>query len=150
MSNLKIQEDWVDSFISTFLLNGVKKESKIAILCESLSQQNLVELSKIALNNLKAKYFLLELPSAPSTQIHPIRSNGSTECVNNFDFLISSLSDCDFVVDCTVEGLLHTKFMRKLIQSGGKVFMISNEHPEILCRLVPDQSLSLIVDKSLE
>ena len=56
MGNLKIQEDWVDSFISTFLLNGVKKESKIAILCESQSQQNLVELSKIALNNLKAKY----------------------------------------------------------------------------------------------
>ena len=150
MSNFKIQENWIDSFTSTFLLNGVKKESKIAILCESQSQQTLVELSKIALNNLKAKYFLLELPSAPSTHIYPIRSNGSTECVNNYDFLISSLSDCDLVVDCTVEGLLHTKFMRKLIQSGGKVFMISNEHPEILCRLVPDQSLSLIVDKSLE
>ena len=132
------------------MLNGVKKESKIAILCESQSRQNLVELSKIALNNLKAKYFLLELPSASSTQIHPIRSNGTTECVNNYDFLIESLADCDLVVDCTVEGLLHTKFMKKLIQSGGKVFMVSNEHPEILSRLVPDQSLSKIVDKSQE
>ena len=150
MSNFKIQDDWIDSFISTFLLNGVKKGSKIAILCESQSQQILVELSKIALNNLKAKYFLLQLPSAPSIHIYPIRSNGSTESVNNYDFLISSLSDCDLVVDCTVEGLLHTKFMRKLIQSGGKVFMISNEHPEILSRLVPDQSLSKIADKSLE
>ena len=28
--------------------------------------------------------------------------------------------------------------------------MISNEHPEILSRLVPDQSLSKTVDKSLE
>ena len=40
--------------------------------------------------------------------------------------------------------------MKKLIQSGGKVFMISNERPEILSRLVPDQSLSKIVDNSLE
>ena len=51
MININIQEDWIDSFISTFLLNGVKKENKIAILCESQSRQNLVELSKIALNN---------------------------------------------------------------------------------------------------
>ena len=150
MSNLKIQEDWVDSFISTFLLNGVKKESKLQFYVSLKASKSLVELSKIALNNLKAKYFLLELPSAPSTQIHPIRSNGTTECVNNYDFLIESLADCDLVVDCTVEGLLHTKFMKKLIQSGGKVFMISNEHPEILSRLVPDQSLAKIVDKSLE
>ena len=122
MSNFKIQDDWIDSFISTFLLNGVKKGSKIAILCESQSQQILVELSKIALNNLKAKYFLLELPSAPSIHIHPIRSNGSTESVNNYDFLIESLSDCDLVVDCTVEGLLHTKFMKKTYSIRWKSF----------------------------
>lgn len=150
MAKFQIQENWIDSFISTFLLNGVKKGSKIAILCESQSQQILVDLSKIALNSLNAKYFSLEFPSASSSHTHPIRSNGSTESVTNYSFLIESLSDCDLVVDCTVEGLLHTKFMKKLIQLGGKVFMISNEHPEILSRLVPDQSLTKTVDKSLE
>ena len=47
MSNFKIQDDWIDSFISTFLLNGVKRKQDCDFM-ESQSQQTLVELSKIA------------------------------------------------------------------------------------------------------
>ena len=42
--------------------------------------------------------------------------------VNNYDFLIASLSDCDLVVDCTVEGLLLTKFMKNLFNQAEKFY----------------------------
>ena len=60
------------------------------------------------------------------------------------------MSACDLVIDCTVEGMLHTKELQAIIKGGGRLLMISNEHPEVLERCMPDESLKPKADKSLQ
>jgi 2,5-dihydroxypyridine 5,6-dioxygenase len=45
------------------------------------------------------------------------------------------------VIDCTVEGLLHAPELPRILERGARVLMISNEHPEVLERLMPDPAL---------
>ena len=52
-----------------------------------------------------------------------------------------ALSSVDFVVDCTVEGLLHAPELPEILSDGSRVLMVSNEHPEALERLIPTHDL---------
>ena len=45
------------------------------------------------------------------------------------------------VVDLTVEGLLHAPELPAILKGGARVLMVSNEHPELLERLVPAPEL---------
>jgi 2,5-dihydroxypyridine 5,6-dioxygenase len=45
------------------------------------------------------------------------------------------------VIDCTVEGLLHSPDLAVILDSGARVLMISNEHPDVLERLGWDETL---------
>ncbi|MEJ2761396.1 MAG: peptidase M29, partial [Gammaproteobacteria bacterium] len=42
---------------------------------------------------------------------------------------------------CTVEGILHSPELPAILESGARVLMISNEHPDALERLVPTPDL---------
>jgi 2,5-dihydroxypyridine 5,6-dioxygenase len=54
---------------------------------------------------------------------------------------VAALRSAEIVVDCTVEGLLHAPELPEILAGGARVLMVSNEHPEILERLVPDPEL---------
>ena len=49
--------------------------------------------------------------------------------------MLAALKAADVVIDCTVEGLLHTPELQQILAAGTRVFMISNEHPENFERL---------------
>ena len=44
--------------------------------------------------------------------------------------------------------MLHSKELQTILKDGGRLLMISNEHPEVLERCMPDKSLQSIVNKS--
>src|ERR1044072_8223666 len=46
-----------------------------------------------------------------------------------------------FVVDCTLEGLMHAPETPAILKAGSRIQVISNEHPEALERLAPDDAL---------
>src|SRR5205823_132746 len=46
-----------------------------------------------------------------------------------------------FVVDCTIEGLMHAVESPEILKAGARILVISNEHPEALERMVPDTAL---------
>ena len=58
--------------------------------------------------------------------------------------MIAALAGSTLVVDCTVEGLMHASELPAILQGVGgqqpRIVYVSNEHPEALVRLLPDEA----------
>ena len=77
----------------------------------------------------------------------PVRSTGASDAIGGLEPVVAALAGAGFVADCTVEGLLHAPELGAILAGGARVLMVSNEHPEILERLVPDPALKTRVDQ---
>ena len=97
-----------------------------------------------------AKPFHINVPTPKLKDLIPVRSTGSCYAFEGYDVILPALSACELVIDCTVEGMLHSKELQTIIKNGGKLLMISNEHPEVLERCMPDERLQPNITKSLE
>ena len=129
-----IEAKWIDCFRKSFEMSGVSTGETIAILSESQSRQVLVDLSELALLAIGARPLHIRVPSPKIKDPVPLRSTGSSYAMKGYESIIPALSACDLIIDCTVEGMLHSKELQTILASGGRVYMISNEHPEILER----------------
>lgn len=145
-----LEAKWIDCFCESFELSGISPGEIIAILSESQSRQVLVDLSEQALLRIGAKPVHIRVPSPKLKDPVPVRSTGSCYAMNGYDAILPALSACDLIIDCTVEGMLHSKELQTILQSGGRIYMISNEHPEVLERCTPNSTLRPKVEKSLE
>ena len=145
-----LESKWIDCFVKSFALSGVTSGHIVAILSESQSRPILVELSEHALLRLGAKPVQVRVPSPPLKDILPVRSTGACYALEGYETLLPALASCDLIIDVTVEGMLHTRELQTLIAQGGRLLMVSNEHPEILERCMPDPLLKPKVDRSLE
>ena len=145
-----IEAKWIDCFRKSFEMSGVSTGEIIAILSESQSRQVLVDLSELALLAIGARPVHIRVPSPKIKDPVPLRSTGSSYAMKGYDSIIPALSACDLIIDCTVEGMLHSKELQTILASGGRVYMISNEHPEILERCMPNTGLRSKVEESLK
>ena len=145
-----VEAKWIDCFEKSFTLSGVSSGQMIAILSESQSRQVLVELSEQALLRIGAKPVHVRVPSPKLESPVPVRSTGSCQALEGYDLILPALGSFDLVVDCTVEGMLHSKATQIILETGGRILMISNEHPEVLERCMPSPALKPKVEKSLE
>ncbi|MDA1238586.1 MAG: peptidase M29, partial [Proteobacteria bacterium] len=66
---------------------------------------------------------------------------GSSLALTGQKKAVEALSNVDFIVDLTVEGLMHSAETMGILQAGARIMNISNEHPDILSRNMPDQPL---------
>ncbi len=94
---------------------------------------------------LLAKSFVITLSTLPSPATPIIRSTGASTAIAGIAPVIQALAASHLVIDCTVEGLMHAPELPAILKGGGlnqpRVIYISNEHPEALCRLLPDNAL---------
>ncbi len=146
----KIEQKWINCFRESFQLSGISSDHIVAILAETQSRQILVDITENALQLIGAKPIKIIAPTPAASDILPLRSTGTSLALDGYDSIIPLLSACDLIIDCTVEGILHTRVLRNIIKNSGRVLMISNEHPEILERLMPDEKISYRVQKSLK
>ena len=137
----QIEGKWVDVFKEVFNLCRVAVGDEVVILSESQSRQVNVRLADLALLALGAKVFHLVLPSPKLISNVPVRSTGSSDVLHGRAPIIAALARTTLVVDLTVEGLLHAPELPSILEEGTRVLMISNEHPEALERLRPDEQL---------
>lgn len=79
--------------------------------------------------------FDVVVPTPPSAHAVPIRSTGASQALAGHPAVIAALAASDLVIDCTVEGLLHSPELGQVLAGGARVLMISNEHPEVLERI---------------
>ncbi len=146
----RIEGKWIDCFSRTFELCGVTKGETVAVLSETLSRGVNVHLSELALLRLGARPFHVVVPTPTQQTDVPIRSTGCSVALAGNEGVIAALCASSFVVDCTVEGVMHSAELPKVLQAGARVLYVSNEHPEILERCAPSLSVRSRFERALQ
>ncbi len=144
----RLEPHWIDCFELLLRRCALQNNETAAILCESQSRSDLIEAMRHALARIGAQHFILTLPTRPALAqpTSPIiRSTGASTAIGGIAPVIHALAACHLVIDCTVEGLMHAPELPAILKGNGstqpRVIYISNEHPEALCRLLPDDAL---------
>lgn len=137
----RIEAKWIDAFCEIFARCAVKPGDTAAILSETQSRQLNIHLAELALLRLGARPFHIVLPTPRNTQPVPVRSTGASIAIQGLAPVVSALGQAVFVVDCTLEGLMHAPETGAILKAGARILVVSNEHPEALERMVPDSAL---------
>ncbi|HEY8047579.1 MAG TPA: peptidase M29 [Ramlibacter sp.] len=140
----KIEPPWLAAFASVLSRCGLRAGDTVAVLSESQSRPVLVELSRLAASSIGCRLFSIEVPS-PFEPGPPVRSTGACTALQQLDPVVAALAQSTLVVDCTVEGLMHAPQLPAILKGGARVIYVSNEHPEALARLVPDDTTEPLV-----
>ncbi len=141
MLQQRIEAKWIDAFAQVFRLCGVQPGESAAVLSETQSRPVNVQLAELALHRLGARVFHVVLASARLQAPVPVRSTGASDAIGGLAPVVAALAGSGFVADLTVEGLLHAPELPQILGGGARVLMVSNEHPEILERCMPEPAL---------
>src|SRR3978361_363206 len=137
----RIEGKWIDAFCEIFERCAVKSGDTAAILSETQSRALNVHIAELALSRMGARPFHVIVPTPRNKQIVPVRSTGASEAIQRMAPVVTALQQAGFVVDCTIEGLMHAAETPEILKAGARILVISNEHPEALERMVPDTAL---------
>jgi 2,5-dihydroxypyridine 5,6-dioxygenase len=135
-----IEPGWIDAFEQVLRRCALQKGDTVAILAETQSRPVLPLLARLAAQRLGAQVFMLTLPSVVGRAGPPARSTGASDAIQQIKPVVHALAASTLVVDCTVEGLMHAPELPAILKGGARVIYISNEHPEALVRLMPDDA----------
>ena len=141
MLQQRIEAKWIDAFAQTFALCGIKPGDSAVVLSETQSRPVNVQLAELALARLGARVYQIVLTSPKLSAPVPVRSTGASDAISALAPVFGALAATTFVADLTVEGLLHAPELPQILAGGARVLMVSNEHPEILERCLPDAAL---------
>ena len=140
-----IEPAWLDAFEAVLGRCGVQRGDTVAVLAESQTRPVLPELARLAAARLGAQVFSLVLPSVFESRLPVARSTGASPVLRQIAPVVSALAGSTLVVDCTVEGLMHAPELPAILKGGARVLYVSNEHPEALARLLPDDTIEPLV-----
>ncbi len=144
-----IEPAWLDAFESVLRRCALKTGDTVAILAESQSRPVLVDLARLASARIGATPFTVTLPSVFEPGQPVTRSTGASAVIRQLAPVVSALAGSTLVVDCTVEGLMHAPELPAILKGVNgtqpRVIYVSNEHPEALARLVPDDTTEALV-----
>ena len=143
----RIELHWIDSFESIFKSCKLNPSETAIILSETQSRELNCNLAELALSRMGVPFYSIKVTSPRTISEAIIRSSGASLALNEQDKAVTALCDADFVVDLTLEGLMHSAQTHKILKSGTRIMTISNEHPDILTRLMPTEDLK---QKTLE
>ena len=130
-----IEGKWIDTFVKLFQASEVRTGESAAILSETLSRQQNVKLAELALHQLGAKPFHVVIPTPRQSVDVVVRSTGASDALRGQKAALQALANADFVVDMTVELLLHAPELPQILAGGARLLCVSNEHPDILERI---------------
>ncbi len=107
------------------------------VLSEACSRQDNILITQLALKQLGISFTEIKVPASRIAAGPVIRSTGASTALNGQTEAINTLCTADFIIDMTVEGLMHAPQTPKILQSGARILNISAEPPEALVRLAP-------------
>lgn len=138
----RVEWHWVQRFAEQFERCALRADESVVVLAESASRPELVETAWLAAQSTGAACARVVLPTPPNRGPVPIRSTGASVAIAGHVPTIAALRAADFVIDCTVEGLLHAPELGQVLEAGTRILMISNEHPETFERMGHDPGLA--------
>jgi 2,5-dihydroxypyridine 5,6-dioxygenase len=136
---------WIDAFEALLRRCALQAGDTLAILSETQSRPILPELARLAAARVGARAFTVTVPSVFTPHLPAIRSTGASNALQNIAPVVAALAGSTLVLDCTVEGLMHAPELPAILKGGARVVYVSNEHPEALARLLPDDTLEPLV-----
>lgn len=149
IENKAIEAAWLDAFVNVLNRCAISSNESVVVLCEQQSRPVLVQLAEMALHRLNRSFYRLVLPTPPLVTGPLIRSSGASLALSGQSGAVDALCAADVVVDLTVEGLMHAAETGRILQSGTRIMNVSNEHPDVLCRLLPEESMMDTVKASV-
>jgi 2,5-dihydroxypyridine 5,6-dioxygenase len=138
MQDDRCEPQWLEAFTRVFELCKCEAGEAAVLLAESQSRPLNIELARLALARLGIEACQVLVPTPRQRAPVPVRSTGASQALHGQGAALAALKAARFVVDLTVEGLLHAPQLPEILGGGARVLMVSNEHPEALERLVPD------------
>lgn len=141
MLNDRIEAAWIDAFVATFRACGVDAEQSVIILSETQSRDVNVHLAELALARIGVRFFHLKVPSAAPAAGPILRSTGMSLALEGQAEAVAALKSVDFIADLTLEGMMHARQTGAILGSGARILTVSNEHPEVLARMLPNADL---------
>ena len=139
-----LEPAWVDAFEAVLSRCALRPGDTVAILSETQSRAELPQLARLAAARLGCRAFQLVV-ATPFESGPAVRSTGASTALQQILPVVGALAGSTLVVDCTVEGLMHAPELPAILKGGARVIYVSNEHPEALARLVPDDSTEPLV-----
>jgi len=133
----RIEAPWLDAFETVLRLCGAGAGLPVCLLGESQSRALNLDLAELAALRLGCRPFRCILPTPASAAPVPVRSTGASRAIGGHPGVMAALAAAPLILDLTVEGLLHAPELPAILKAGSRVMMVSNEHPEVLARLVP-------------
>ena len=133
---------WIERFREQLELCQLGSDELCIVLSESSSRPENVACATLAAQAIGAETFQIVMPTPANPGPVPLRSTGTSLALQNNAAAIAALQRADFVIDCTVEGLLHARELRAILESGTRVLMIANEYPESFERLPHDPGMA--------
>ncbi|HEY7627134.1 MAG TPA: hypothetical protein VH761_08695, partial [Ilumatobacteraceae bacterium] len=97
----------VEAFAAHFRRCALVDGEVVAVLSEAQSRATLVDTARLAAQSLGGRVFDVVVPTPRAQHAVPIRSTGASQALAGNPGVIAALSATTFVIDCTVEGLLH-------------------------------------------
>ncbi len=139
---MQIEPQWIEAFARLLQRCAVTRGDTVAILCETQSRPELPQLARLAAAAVGAQHFVLTLPTVFEESLPVTRSTGASTAIGGIAPVVQALAQSTLVLDCTVEGLMHAPELASILKGGARVVYVSNEHPEALMRLQPDDALA--------
>lgn len=133
---------WVQRFAAQLELCGLSSSELCVVLSESTSRPEIVQSAVLAAQSLGTETFQVVMPTPANPGPVALRSTGTSLALQQNPAAIAALCRADFIVDCTVEGLLHARELGQILESGSRVLMISNELPETFERMHHDEDMA--------
>lgn len=141
---------WLDAFREVFERCRIGTDESVVVLAEQGSRAVLIELSELALAQLGHAYYRVVLPTPELVAGPLVRSSGASVALTGQAGAVQALCEADVIIDLTIEGLMHAPETAQILKSGSRIMNVSNEHPETLSRLLPDEQLKDIVRQSVK
>jgi hypothetical protein len=137
-----IEPAWLDAFEAVLGRCALQKGDTVAILAETQSRPVLPLLARLAAQRLGAQVFTLTLPSVVGRAGPPARSTGASDAIQQIKPVVSRAGRQHAGgglhrgrPDACARAARHPENGRP-----ARVIYISNEHPEALVRLMPDDA----------
>src|SRR3954447_12725720 len=103
----RIEAKWIDAFCEIFERCAIKPGDAAAILPETQSRPLNVHIAELALLRMGAKPFHIVVPTPRNRQGVPVRPTAASEAIQRLAPVVSALAQAGFVVDGTIEELMH-------------------------------------------
>lgn len=142
----RIEGKWLAAFRRVFALNGIVKGTTAALIYETQSRPVLAHLAELALYDLGADFCMLKMVTPPQTASVPVKGTGTSMAIQHNRAAIEAMKQCEIIVDCTVEGMIHSPEWPEIAAAGARILVVTNEHPEILERTEPFAELGPKID----